>query len=609
MLTALYSIESKESVGIMTRMKVILICLLLTLAFGISLLVGCAEQTSEGVMTNELNPIDQNANNEAAWKMTRKVERDHSNAESLYSTYEYIYSEDGKSVTEVKALSDNEIGDPSNIGHTELTKTYDDAGNVVYESETEIDDSGSVVKTTETSREFFMPDKPSYEEVIVTTPSKTMLSTTYCNYDDKGNLLEKDFSQKEGSIALQEYVIICDLEYDTSGNLVSDTQQRSDTGEQSISTKEYDGLNRLIKDQTIRNKNGFNVETTYKYNYDDRNNSTYEYFLNLYDGEIQSEYTYNYLNLYDEDDRVLCRVLEGKNGDGYYFEYDESGRMIENIHVVNGMIISNEVNVYDSNGLLLMTFSQPDLHTNNYLYNKITTYEYENAFTKEKVSGDVYNKSKYYSSYSVDHPSPSTTLIDYPSLYRQASGDSFDIEDLDFETAKKQLLFDAAANTDPAQTEQAEFDQPMKIDTGYYSFELPDYWQGKVAYNVVDSNVCVYLAGYASVPILTVDFTDGIEAGNAYFFSFNEELANGEILNFSFPCWDLAYAQFEGEIDSLLSSVSYSQRMAVVESLVDITSGGSVSLDQVQIILANIDSERDIPSFEYIRSSIVPTIQ
>lgn len=409
-------------------------------------LAGCmpSPQGEDGAAEAEVNveevaPVEDESN----WVLTKSVK---GMSDGSKTVKEYNYIEEGKVIEETES-SYNSGGERSS--KTVDLKTYNDAGSLIEHSMREMDELDEV--TREVNDENKYDESGSLISKYSTEREGGELREILIEYecDSEGNPTREDVTSLRNGSKEASYTLINEREYDSEGNLMRVQQFDERDGSAHVDTYEYDDENRVVRENHAGPRDSTYIETTQEYAYDDHGEKTWEYTLNLYDGEVQWESEFNYLNVY-EGNQKLCSILDPETGEGRYYAYDKAGHQIQEVLLAESAVASNKTSIYDDNGLLLLEMSSISQETPD-----VTTYDYENLKTGQKVSGALYAEEKYYgfsSPFSVGYPTSDQVIMDVRSIYAKAVGNDEAIPSVPYERPDilDFLVFDPTVNTDPA---------------------------------------------------------------------------------------------------------------------------------------------------------------
>ncbi len=567
--------------------KVIAIAVAAACAF---VLASCAPspQSKDGAAEAEVNveevaPVE----DETQWVLTKSVEEE---GNGYKTVKEYEYAEEGKVVEETK-LSYDQGGE--RFSKTIDLKRYDDAGNVVEQTISDINESNEVTKELNDKKEYDEDGNPISRHITERKGGEVEETIIEAEFDSHGNTTREDITLLRDGSEEDRYALINEREYDDEGNLTRAQQLDERDGSTHVDTYEYDDENRVIREEHAGQSESIYIDTTQEYAYDDHGEKTWEHLLNLYDGEVQSETETNYLNAY-EDDQKLCSIIDPETGAGWYYAYDDAGHRIQEVSLTEEGVGSNKLSIYDSNGLLLMEVSSS---TSQGVPN-VTTYDYENLKTGQKVSGALYNREKYYSTFSVEYPTTNQIIMDAQSIYAKAVGDEGVTASLSYDQPETldYLVFDPSISTDPTKVDIRRSDMGTHISADWYELDLPAAWDGMVEFNVMGPVTEVFLAGHYECNLYTImtSETETLEAGDIGTPLLYKEAApqcpwvEVRATNWVYHA-ALYYASQNGSIPVEepniylpINAVSEEHAEALLALMVDLSTGGAVSLNDIR---------------------------
>ena len=271
-------------------------------------------------------------------------------------------------------------------GQTESSKVAADAeGSSQTESEeAALEREEATEEATETEGVYVL------SKVTIEDNQGVVFSVYEYHYDDKGNLLSADKSNKYGETDSS----VVKEEYDEHGNRVvyDETYTTAeDTYQLHIESEyEYDADGKVLLEKSHDDLDG----TSYtRYEYDEEGKlvrkergSIYDdtYVLSSYDiyeydenGVLKKE------TMYDEDDAFTCAAEYNENGEKiktkfeyaeivFEYEYDENGLVLKSLSYTNGELEDIKEKIYDENGnVITETYYDADGNIKN-----ITKYEY-----------------------------------------------------------------------------------------------------------------------------------------------------------------------------------------------------------------------------------------
>lgn len=143
---------------------------------------------------------------------------------------------------------------------------------------------------------------------------------------------------------------------------------------------------------------------------------------------------------------------------------------------------------------------------------------------------------------------------------------------------------------------------PLRIVTDWYEFRLPASWKGEVSYTNTGNSTTVYLAGHKDYELFTIKVT----AASDYYASdvgVSESLidrtAKGAYVNLIF------YNRVESACIPVRFPHLYcpdAQRDKIYSQLVELQTGGSITLEQIKNDLDSVDANA---ADEYMQKTII----
>lgn len=230
--------------------------------------------------------------------------------------------------------------------------------------------------------------------------------------------------------------------------------------------------------------------TLYEWNYDEHSNPTREKCLNVINGEEQWLSEDTYINYYDDRNRLVFKCTKAEAPDGVYYLYNDLGQLVEEVWIESGSIVSNKVQIYSSDGLLLavlikMRSDPDDSDSNGRTGHNYTSFDYQNVKTGDIVSGSAYFENKYAFAYSIDTPNIDDVLVDIEALYEALTGDVAYRNMIDYQYPRQgpSMEFDSSITTSPQDSK--DFTKYMRDyfssdnqEGTQYVVDIPDSYVG-----------------------------------------------------------------------------------------------------------------------------------
>ncbi len=305
---------------------------------------------------------------------------------------------------------------------------------------------------------------------------------------------------------------------------------------------------------------------------------------------------------YDKGDWYYHEGYEGAigwrhiNGTWYYFN-EKYGRM-----VTNWQYISGHWYYFDDNGAMVTGWYAPKMKGNWYYFNSSGTMI--TGWRKIGSAWYFFNKSGAMQIgwqkiggmwYHFNGSGAMDTNKWVGNYYVKGSGVMATNERIGKYHVNANGLWDGAStNSDP-----------LHIVTDWYEFRLPASWKSKVSYTNSGNSTTVYLAGHKDYELFTIKVT----AAPDYYASdvgvaedFIGRTTKGAYVNL------ILYDWVEGACVPVRFPHLYgsdAERDKIYSQLVELQTGGSITLEQIKNDLSSID---DNAADEYMQNTIISTL-
>jgi hypothetical protein len=167
----------------------------------------------------------------------------------------------------------------------------------------------------------------------------------------------------------------------------------------------------------------------------------------------------------------------------------------------------------------------------------------------------------------------------------------------------------AQQETEQQTSTAMQSDQQSHFETDHYSFDLPDYWVGRVDVVIDGNNAEIYVKGTNAEPLVSFEMVDNnqpLSAGDiAHSLAYQEVASNGQRLevrdtNVTYGAVLINHDREAGE------STNISNYAWLTDEVVDVSTGGAYT--SIESVGSDEQSDAALATYNYIVENLVPTI-